>query len=72
MVAVNLVVPIIGAVTLGSVSGGLKTGVELKIGYEDLAEGKFGVKLDDGKVVLYWDLKAFGESYEDDLELFTL
>lgn len=68
----KLNVPILGPVQLAQVTGNLKSGIEAAIGYKAIAEGKVGVRLDDGSVVLYWDLTAFGNALKDEISIFSL
>lgn len=68
----KLNLPIIGGITIGKVSGNLKQGVSLKIGYKAIASGEVGVRLDGSDVIVYWKLSAFGKSYEDEVKLFSI
>lgn len=71
-VQVKLNIPILGSVEIGKISGNLKQGVSLKVGYSSVAGGEVGVKLDGSDVILYWDLKAFSYSYKDQIKLFSI
>lgn len=65
-------IPIIGKIQIGKVAGNLEQGVALKIGYKAIASGEIGVKREDGSIILYWDLSAFGSSYKDQIKLFSI
>lgn len=71
-IIVKIKIPFLGSVEIGKVSGNLKQGVSLKIGYKGIASGEIGVRLDGSNVVLYWDLSAFGASYKDQVKLFSI
>lgn len=71
-VQVKLNVPILGSVEIGKISGNLKQGLSLKVGYSGIAGGEVGVKLNSSDVILYWDLSAFSYSYKDEIKLFSI
>lgn len=69
---VVLNIPILGAVTIGSISGNLAQGISLKIGYARILSGEVGVRLDGNDVILYWEFSAFGSSYKSSVKLFSI
>lgn len=69
---VVLNIPILGAVTIGSISGSLAQGISLKIGYSGLLSGEVGVRLDGSDVILFWEFTAFGHSYKGSTKLFSV
>ena len=71
-VVAKIKVPILGSITIAKASGNLKQGVSLKIGYKGIASGEVGVRLNGSTVVLYWDVNAFGASYKDEINLFSI
>ena len=71
-VVAKINIPILGSITIAKASGNLKQGVSLNVGYKGIASGEIGVRLDGSTVVLYWNLSAFGASYKDEVNLFSI
>lgn len=71
-IVVKLNLPIIGSHTIGKVSGNLKQGVVLKIGYKLIASGELGVRLVGDDVILYWNFSANGKEYAYEIKRFSI
>ncbi|KAF5348166.1 hypothetical protein D9756_010758 [Leucocoprinus leucothites] len=63
-------VPIIGTVQVGNITGSLKDGVSLKIGYGSLLGGEVGAKLDGGSAYLTYSFSALGKQFGGKVKIF--
>ena len=69
---VILDLPIIGPIVIGQVSGNLKNGISIKVGYPGVLSGEVGVKLEGNAVYLFYDFTAFGTHYKNQIHLFDI
>ncbi|KAF5345407.1 hypothetical protein D9756_010978 [Leucocoprinus leucothites] len=65
---VNL--PFLPTISLGKVSGSLKEGIVLKIGYKAILSGELSVKLKDGHAFLGYGFTVLGKTFGGEVKIF--